>query len=121
MLRRPPRSTLTDPLFPYTTLFRAAALHVDHQQRQLGHHCQADRLTLQGDTGAGRGGDAEVTGKGGADGGADSGDLVLGLKRRHAERLVLGELVEDVGGRSDRVGAEEHREPGLYAGWDKAE
>src|SRR3546814_13180578 len=23
MIRRPPRSTLTDPLFPYTTLFRA--------------------------------------------------------------------------------------------------
>src|SRR3546814_5874367 len=25
MLRRPPRSTRTDPLFPYTTLFRSAA------------------------------------------------------------------------------------------------
>src|SRR3546814_16165219 len=26
MIRRPPRSTLTDPLFPYTTLFRSAVL-----------------------------------------------------------------------------------------------
>src|SRR3546814_15089905 len=26
MIRRPPRSTRTDPLFPYTTLFRAVAL-----------------------------------------------------------------------------------------------
>src|SRR3546814_9996986 len=26
MIRRPPRSTLTDTLFPYTTLFRSAAL-----------------------------------------------------------------------------------------------
>src|SRR3546814_1270895 len=26
MLRRPPRSTLTDPLFPYTTLFRSAGV-----------------------------------------------------------------------------------------------
>src|SRR3546814_1195369 len=36
MLRRPPRSTLTDTLFPYTTLFRSGAdppgerWHVDH-------------------------------------------------------------------------------------------
>src|SRR3546814_13038342 len=26
MIRRPPRSTLTDPLFPYTTLFRSPGL-----------------------------------------------------------------------------------------------
>src|SRR3546814_7209247 len=32
MLRRPPRSTLTDTLFPYTTLFRSAAGH--HPRRQ---------------------------------------------------------------------------------------
>src|SRR3546814_17936704 len=31
MSRRPPRSTRTDPLFPYTTLFRSRTLlHVDH-------------------------------------------------------------------------------------------
>src|SRR3546814_18481157 len=28
MIRRPPRSTRTDTLFPYTTLFRSAALHL---------------------------------------------------------------------------------------------
>src|SRR3546814_2474377 len=28
MIRRPPRSTLTDTLFPYTTLFRSLFLHV---------------------------------------------------------------------------------------------
>src|SRR3546814_5915858 len=28
MIRRPPRSTRTDPLFPYTTLFRAVGEHV---------------------------------------------------------------------------------------------
>src|SRR3546814_13290474 len=32
MIRRPPRSTLTDTLFPYTTLFRS--LHLQHQARQ---------------------------------------------------------------------------------------
>src|SRR3546814_14225037 len=32
MIRRPPRSTRTDTLFPYTTLFRSVV--VDHQRRQ---------------------------------------------------------------------------------------
>src|SRR3546814_2621014 len=30
MIRRPPRSTRTDTLFPYTTLFRSGAQRVDH-------------------------------------------------------------------------------------------
>src|SRR3546814_5873328 len=37
MIRRPPRSTRTDPLFPYTTLFRSAVapfLHID--ERRIG-------------------------------------------------------------------------------------
>jgi hypothetical protein len=46
--------------------------------------------------------------------GADAGDLVLGLERDHAERLVLAQLVQDVAGRGDRVGAEEQRQPGLH-------
>src|SRR3546814_3552607 len=33
MIRRPPRSTRTDTLFPYTTLFRS--LHVDLEQPRL--------------------------------------------------------------------------------------
>src|SRR3546814_6734092 len=43
MLRRPPRSTRTDPLFPYTTLFRStvqpggASGHGRRRDRQLGH------------------------------------------------------------------------------------
>src|SRR3546814_4764964 len=31
MIRRPPRSTRTDTLFPYTTLFRSAQLRDDHR------------------------------------------------------------------------------------------
>src|SRR3546814_7076686 len=31
MIRRPPRSTRTDTLFPYTTLFRSGLLPVDHE------------------------------------------------------------------------------------------
>src|SRR3546814_18672430 len=30
MIRRPPRSTRTDTLFPYTTLFRSARWHVEN-------------------------------------------------------------------------------------------
>ena len=70
--------------------------------------------------GPGGRGDAERAGERRADGGTDAGDLVLGLQRGDAERLVLAELVEDVGGRGDRVGAQEDRQPGLHARGDQA-
>src|SRR3546814_1339175 len=39
MIRRPPRSTRTDTLFPYTTLFRAAAdLYLDLRGEPLRDH-----------------------------------------------------------------------------------
>src|SRR3546814_7199247 len=41
MIRRPPRSTRTDTLFPYTTLFRSASRHFQHLLRvgvDLLHH-----------------------------------------------------------------------------------
>src|SRR3546814_12364326 len=41
MIRRPPRSTLTDTLFPYTTLFRSVRLNATG--RPLAGHC--DRIT----------------------------------------------------------------------------
>src|SRR3546814_3208290 len=34
MIRRPPRSTRTDTLFPYTTLFRSGERHVERVGRQ---------------------------------------------------------------------------------------
>src|SRR3546814_4920705 len=40
MIRRPPRSTRTDTLFPYTTLFRSRI--VEHQPRQNRHHHGCD-------------------------------------------------------------------------------
>src|SRR3546814_10401920 len=36
MLLRPPRSTRTDTLFPYTTLFRSCDAAADHMGRHLG-------------------------------------------------------------------------------------
>src|SRR3546814_5682153 len=54
MIRRPPRSTRTDTLFPYTTLFRSLAQR-PHQRRvgarRRGAAAQQDRITgFQGET-----------------------------------------------------------------------
>src|SRR3546814_4187690 len=38
MIRRPPRSTRTDTLFPYTTLFRSDVGFLDHELSRLGDH-----------------------------------------------------------------------------------
>src|SRR3546814_10819487 len=51
MIRRPPRSTRTDTLFPYTTLFRSVHCHFSARHRQQGapapcapvFHCQPAR------------------------------------------------------------------------------
>src|SRR3546814_2279291 len=42
MIRRPPRSTRTDTLFPYTTLFRSPP-HNSHKNAQLHHVACRDR------------------------------------------------------------------------------
>ena len=49
----------------------AGALHIEHDQRQLGHHGQVDRLALERDAGARRAGHAESAAVGRADRGAD--------------------------------------------------
>ena len=92
----------------------AAALYVDHHQRQLSHHGQSQRLALERQAGARGGRHGEVAGIGGTDGRADSRDLVLGLYGLHAEVLALGQLLEDNRGRGDRVRAAEERQPGLF-------
>src|SRR3546814_8671906 len=49
MIRRPPRSTRTDTLFPYTTLFRSFRA-LRPSQRELHrtvHHVHADRLAVE--------------------------------------------------------------------------
>src|SRR3546814_9231518 len=48
MIRRPPRSTRTDTLFPYTTLFRSAA--AGHGV-ELSHPCAGSAGFRRGDTG----------------------------------------------------------------------
>src|SRR3546814_2496494 len=47
MIRRPPRSTRTDTLFPYTTLFRSKGVGVErHERGRAAGECgfQAERL-----------------------------------------------------------------------------
>src|SRR3546814_8968650 len=50
MLRRPPRSPRTDPLFPYTTVFRSCSAHRPH-----GEHRRLQRGRAGGARGRGRG------------------------------------------------------------------
>src|SRR3546814_10925498 len=45
MIRRPPRSTRTDTLFPYTTLFRSAV--DDRRRNRAGVHDEAGRQHLR--------------------------------------------------------------------------
>src|SRR3546814_5420294 len=59
MIRRPPRSTRTDTLFPYTTLFRSPGTRVAHTDavagvpRGSGQHLQGDRCPRPGRVGLG--------------------------------------------------------------------
>src|SRR3546814_13357518 len=104
MIRRPPRSTRTDTLFPYTTLFRslgrqagrrAAALRIDDDERQFGHDREAHRLALQGDARTRRAGHAERSAIAGADRGADRRNLILCLESRDVIFLEPRQLLED--------------------------
>src|SRR3546814_4766299 len=50
MIRRPPRSTRTDTLFPYTTLFRSAAFHHRHHSTRAGPQVESRaRAASEGD------------------------------------------------------------------------
>src|SRR3546814_9503987 len=57
MIRRPPRSTRTDTLFPYTTLFRSRGTRARDRRRALGAQPEArraERPDAHGDRGGGR-------------------------------------------------------------------
>ena len=95
---------------------RAAALDVDHHQRQFGHDGQTERFAFERKSRAGGRRDGEIAGEGGADGRADAGDLVFGLHGLHAQLLVFGQLFENHRGRRDGVGAAEERQPRLFGG-----
>src|SRR3546814_1334542 len=76
MIRRPPRSTRTDTLFPYTTLFRSAAL----ADAAIRGHQQGARIGV-GDAYAG----LQRAGKEGVEGGIGSRVGIGGFRKDHAE------------------------------------
>src|SRR3546814_18643507 len=67
MIRRPPRSTRTDTLFPYTTLFRSGAAHVEADQARLAQGCGAADHADDAPRGAGEDRIAAVEGGGGGE------------------------------------------------------
>src|SRR3546814_16947021 len=79
MIRRPPRSTRTDTLFPYTTLFRStthlAARHIQRLGRRIDD--LVDRL--HGEVEGHELDDRLQAAEGGAD--ADAGETLLGERR----------------------------------------
>ena len=86
---------------------RTATLHVDNDERQLGHHCQADTFALERQTGAGSRGDSKVAGKRSTDCGADTGYLIFHLTSLHTEVLALCKFMQDVGCGSNGIRTEE--------------
>src|SRR3546814_2725169 len=59
MIRRPPRSTRTDTLFPYTTLFRSRTRLGDVVDRVIDRRHRALRSRHRGDISGARGGKAQ--------------------------------------------------------------
>src|SRR3546814_16995240 len=84
MIRRPPRSTRTDTLFPYTTLFRSGADRARYDPLRARHRGERTRLPVRG------------TAAGAADDGGDARLSRLHLARPGARR----ELAEDIARRA---------------------
>src|SRR3546814_3741981 len=76
MIRRPPRSTRTATLFPYTTLFRSLRALLDDLEagrRLVGQTCEAPGLGRLGTARGGEGGDHGLVGMGGRRGEPEGG------------------------------------------------
>src|SRR3546814_11045983 len=91
MIRRPPRSTRTDTLFPYTTLFRSSYSAADLQARGLGDLSQllqfvAPSLEFPGAVNSG--GAANARGPALRGLGQDPVLVLIDGKRRHASSLI---------------------------------
>src|SRR3546814_1739240 len=90
MIRRPPRSTRTDTLFPYTTLFRSDELALAQHGDAVGHRHDLVQLVRDED-------DGEALRHHGLQGGEERLDL---LRRKHGGRLVED---EDAGAAVERL------------------
>src|SRR3546814_2061837 len=126
MIRRTPRSTLTDTLFPYTTLFRALAAQdvvalvaVDHVGAAAAEHAVAAAAAQHG-IGAGAAVDDVVARSAGQQVGTGAaGDRrravasAAGGRRLHV--IGEGDVVAVVAGIADVVGAAAAEEGGALA------
>src|SRR3546814_12126952 len=99
MLRRPPRSTRTDTLFPYATLFRSGAPRQDDAEALVEHDLRAlrERVDVVGERGVD--GDAHLAAAGVDVGGA----VVVHAQERAVGRGRLGELVDLLAQRGDAL------------------
>ncbi|MCG3197354.1 MAG: hypothetical protein GHCLOJNM_01839 [bacterium] len=91
-----------------------AALDVEDHQGELGHHRQPHELALQGDPRPAGAGESERAGVSRADGRADGGDFILGLKGFHSEPFVTRELMEHIARGGDRVAGVKQVAPGTH-------
>src|SRR3546814_9179069 len=115
MIRRPPRSTRTDTLFPYTTLFRSSAVDATPLRLQLLDDLHGAHLGRAGDGAGGKAGDEGVhrilaRGEPTLDIGDDVHDVAVEL-----DGVLLGHLhAADRGDAADVVAAEleQHEEIG---------
>src|SRR3546814_10740704 len=92
MIRRPPRSTRTDTLFPYTTLFRSVLAEIADGHAGLDRHLAVVRLLLAVDHPVQRGLAGTIR--------PDQPDLLplLQAHRGGDERDLVGVLLDDVVG-----------------------
>ena len=91
-------------------------MHIDDNQREFSHHGQSQTLALECQTRARGGGNGEATGKRGTYCGANAANLVFHLNGLHAHVAALGEFVQNVGGGSDGVAAQEQGATALFRG-----
>src|SRR3546814_20411991 len=94
MIRRPPRSTRSDPLFPYTTLFRSAGAVLEARDYQIAGGLATDRAA-------------------GAD--AGGGHMSLDMGHRGPDRFAMCDnqspVARDLGHDRNRLGSAQRHVP----------
>src|SRR3546814_15025853 len=92
MIRRPPVSTRTDTLFPYTTLFRSERLALGHVAPDLADEEDHRRRILEGDMDAGAGAGRARPARHEADAGP-AGQLAIGLCHHRCATFLAAEVI----------------------------
>ena len=97
-----------------------SALYIEDDQRELGNDGKVDGFRLEADARSGGGSDSQCPGKRCPDGCGTARYFVFTLYGNDAQRLVLGQFVQHIGGWGDGVRAQEQFQPGLFGGGNKA-